>query len=424
MKIKSFIFTVLLIIIPLLSISKANSKTAIYYLGDAIIYNGRVVIGSTNMGGGLELLKLEGNKIIKTSQIGWVGSLFSNSNQFYGFTFSEEQGKLYAYLVDGRYLYKYDISNLSAPNLIFKIRDNAWDYFMGVDKQDQVIITIGIKGIKVWNLAGQIINSYNLTDKYAYNVNYQSGNYIITAATDRLKFFDKSSRQFTKEIPFVLGEIHNRKTFVDQANQAVYLVDDESLKKFDYNGEQKNIFKHISNRGYDVAGFADQNHLYFTDGLGIVKFSKDNLKPMKWAYTTDLGVKNGWAMGLKVLRDSSGEKIVIFNNSSILVLNQDLKMISHIAADTIDSQPQENLFLRLSSNQAATGSAVTLSGGGYAAGEDLTITLAGQNYSVKTAANGRFTLNIAVPAVKPMKTDIKVVGALSGLSYSIGFEIQ
>ena len=93
MKIKLYIFGALLIAISLLFMPGANSQTATYYLGDAIVYNNQVVIGSTNLTGSLELFKLEANKIIKTSKINWVRSLFSSSNKFYDFTFSIEQGK-------------------------------------------------------------------------------------------------------------------------------------------------------------------------------------------------------------------------------------------------------------------------------------------------------------------------------------------
>ncbi|MDO8668370.1 MAG: hypothetical protein Q7K35_04765 [bacterium] len=331
MKIKSLISAWLLIIMSLVFIPDGKAETGTYYLGDAIIYNGQVIIGSTNLGGGLELFKLENNKLVRAANIKLSKTLYPPADNFYDLAFSEEQKKLYVYLVDGRYLYKYDISDLSSPALTFQIKDNSWDYFMGVDKQADKILTFGLKGTKVWNSIGQIIDSYNVTNKFTYNINCQSEDFIFDAATDRLKIFDKKTRQFIKEVPFVLSEIHNRKIFADQANQAIYLVDDGFLKKFDYQGNLKNSFKHISNRGYDVAGFTDQNHLYFTDGLGIVKFNKSDLKPISWAYTTDLGGKNGWAMGLEVLRDSVGEKIVIFNNSAILVLDQNLKIISHIS---------------------------------------------------------------------------------------------
>ena len=295
---------------------------------------------------------------------------------------------------------------------------------MDVERKGDNILTFGVKGVKVWNLAGQIIDSYNVVNKFAYNINYQAGDSIINTEPANVKIFDKNIRQVTKEIPFLSSEDHNRKTFVDQVSGAIYLVDDGSLKQYDHNGNLNNSFKHISNRGYDVDGFTDQDHLYFTDGIGVVKFFKADLKPISWAYTTDLGEKNGWAMGLKVLRDSNGEKIVIFNNSSILALDQNLKMISHITTDAEEVQALEDLFLRLDKNQARPGSSVFLNGGGYAAGEELAITFSGQNILAKADSRGRFTETLTVPEVSPIRTDIKVVGQNSGLSYSIVFSIE
>jgi len=424
MKSKLFISIALLIAVSLLLIPSARGQNGTYYLGDAIIYKNQVVIGSTNLGDGLELFKLENNKLVRAGGIKPVKALYSTADNFYDLAFSQEDERLYVYLVDGRYLSKYDISNLAAPALVSKIKDNGWDYFMGVDLVDNKIITYGVKGTKVWNLAGQIIDSYEVINQYAYNINYQSNNFIFDAQADRLKFFDKNTRQFFKETPFALGEIHNRKTFADQIGQAVYLVDDSSLKKFDYSGELKNVFKHISNRGYDVDGFSDQDHLYFSDGVGIVKFSKADLKPLSWAYTADLGETNGWAMGLKVLRDDSGEKIVVFNNSSILLLDENLKMISHVAAGAIEVQTPGDLFLSLDQNRAVPLTLVSLSGGGYASGEDLLITFAGQNFSAKADCSGRFIKALTVPEAEPGRVEIKVVGRSSDLHYSISFNIE
>src|SRR3989338_4126863 len=424
MKMKLLISAILLISISMLFMPGAKGQSRTYYLGDAIIYNGQVIIGSTNLGNGLEIFKLEADKLVRAAKINLFKAQYADADKFYDLAFSQEQEKLYVYLVDGRYLYKYDISDLSSPSLVSQIRDNAWDYFMGVDKQGDKILTFGLKGIKVWNLDGQIIDSYNLINQFAYNINFQPGDFILDMAADRLKFYDKNSRQFIREVPFSSGEVHNRKVMADRASGEIYLVDDEALKKYDYSGQLKNVFKHISNRGYDVDGLAGQDHLYFTDGKCVVKFAKSNLRPIKWAYTTDLGESNGWAMGLKVLKDGIGEKVVIFNNSTILLLDQDLKMISYAAADAADVQPSENLFLRLDKNRAAPNSAVLLNGGGYAAGEELAIIFASQSYLVKTDSDGRFTTIINVPSVLSVKTDIKVMGKSSGLSYSIGFEIE
>lgn len=418
-------FAVFLVIFSFLLIPNVKGQKSSYFLGDAVVYKGQIIIGSLNMGNGLELIKQENNKLSRAGSIQHFKAAFSLADDFYSFTFSNEGDKLYAYLVDGRYLAKYDVSNPASPALVSEIRDNSWDYFMGVQKRGDNIITFGVQGVKVWNLAGQIIDTYNLTNRFTYNINYQPKDFIFSLEDDRLKIYSQNSRKLVREAVLNVSEDkHNRKAYVDRDRQAVYAADDSYLKKYDFEGNVTASFKHISNRGYDVDGFSDKNYLYFTDGVGIVKFSKENLKPLAWAFTQNLGKSNGWAMGLKALSDSQGDKLVIFNNSAILVLDDKLKLVSFLEAGDGERIIKENLFLTVDKNKAPANTMFTLSGGGYAPGEELAISMAGQIYYAKTDSNGRFVKVLTVPPVLPGKIDINVLGKSSNLSYSLSFEIM
>ncbi|MBI4778882.1 hypothetical protein HY797_00320 [Candidatus Falkowbacteria bacterium] len=143
---------------------------------------------------------------------------------------------------------------------------------------------------------------------------------------------------------------------------------------------------------------------------------------------------DGWASGLKVVRDGYGEKIVVFDNYNITVLNQDFKKIGSIRLD--NNEPLcligENLSLNLDYNHAVAGSEVALSGRGYGSGENLLIYLNNKKIdSVYADNSGRFLKSIIVPQFnantpefRPGRMDIKVLGESSGKSYSINFQIE
>ena len=426
MKIKKiFVLVAPLILIVSFIVHQAQSMVKSYYSGDAIIYQGSLIVGSVNMGQ-LELFRLEEKKLVKVARIkSIVTQQFFGNSDFFDLIFSQEGSKLYVYSANGRSVYKYDITNLAQPALVNKLTDNSWDYFLGLGKTNDKILTYGTKGIKLWNYDGQVIDAYGLTNKYSYNINFNNNSdYLFNLDNNIIKIFNKKSRKFISQTPLVVNEDHNRKSFNDSILSKLYLVDDQSLKMFNLDGSLVKNFKHISHKGYDVAGTVERNYLYFSDGYGVVKFNKEDLKPVSWAYTTDLGGKNGWAMGLKVLNQDGKDRLVIFNNNSIIVLDEKLKLISFSPATEEDKQPQENLFLTLNKNRAAANSLISLRGGGYAVNEELIITFINQVYSVKTDENGRFTTVINIPNVLPVKADIKVVGKYSGLSYSIGFIIE
>lgn len=426
MKIKKlFILASLLILISGPVIPRAQSQTKSYYSGDAIIYQGALIVGSVNLGR-LELFKLEGKKLVKAVDIKAVASpQLIGGSDFFDLIFNREGDKLYTYTANGRAIYKYDISDLTQPALVNKIIDNSRDYFSWLGKADNKILTFGTKGIKLWNQDGQVIDAYDLTNKNFYNVNFNnSSNYLFSLDNDTLKVFDKQGRRFIATSSLTVNQEHNRKSFNDGILSRLYLVDDRALRMFNLDGSLLKSFKHISHKGYDVAGAVERNYLYFSDGYGVVKFNKEDLEPLNWAYTTNLGGPNGWAMGLKVLNQDGKDKLIVFNNDSIIVLDERLKLISSAPVTEEDEEPLENLFLALDKNRAAANSLISLRGGGYAANEPLTITFAGQSYAAKSDENGRFIAVINVPGVLPGGADIRVVGKYSGLSYSTSFTIE
>lgn len=404
--------------IVMLSIPMAKSRVKPYYSGEAVNYNNHIYIGTTNTGK-FELFGLDNGKLFRKASI-----MTQNNTSFSDLLFRQEGTRLYVYLVNGE-LSKYDLTDPYFPVQVARIRDNSDSKIFGVVKAGDKIATIGSKEVKVWNDDLQIITAYNIKVNGADNLVFSdNGNYIYNYSGNDLEIIDANSREILLNTHMNIAmENHNQKPYNDNIDGSVYVVDDNSLKKIYYNGYQDK-FNHISNVGYDVAAPKGADYIYFSDGEGVVKISKDNLDPISWAYTTDRGPVGGWAMGIDVVDSSLGEVLVVFNGSSILALNSSLETIDYYAARDQDLGPTEPLYLSTDRYRAAPNSLVSLRGGGFGSFEDLEISLSGDVFYAKTDEFGRFVKLIKVPPVFPRKADIKVDGLRTGLTYSVSFQIE
>jgi hypothetical protein len=423
---KRFILAMLVAValVGVLAIPGVRSRVKSYYYGDAISFNGRLIIGTTNMNG-FELFTLDENKIIRQSKLSSFRATYSGFSDYRDVAFSIEDKRLFAYLTDGDYLYKMDLADLRQPQIIFQGRDTAWDWFKGVAVVDGRLVTIGTKGIKVWNQDMQVIDNYPIIVGDQRNVSFSPYlTKIFVIEGGKIQVYDTNSRQFVASMPVETAEDHGRKMYNRMEDSSLYVVDDKAVKKFSLSGILGATFRHIANRGYDVVPSTDGQFVYFSDGIGIVRLQAEDLKLDTYAFTIDLGEKNGWAMGLKVVKDATGEKVIVFNNSNLLVLNADLKKIGHIKASDDREDPIAPLSLSVDRNRAAGNSDIMLSGKGFGLNEDLEITFASTRMLAKTDDSGSFRIIVKVPAVLPTMTDIKVTGKSSKLTYSTNFQIE
>lgn len=411
--------------VPYLETENAQSKTKAYYLGDAVNYNGDLIVGSTNMGA-LEIFKLENGKLARKSSFRSFRAQYSGYDDFYDMLFNKEGTKLYVYAVDGRYLYKYDATDLSRLQLIEQIKDNSWDWFMGLEKAGDYVATIGAKSLKIWNEEMQVIDSYNLTNsERQHNIAFTADrHYIFNAANSKLQIFDTQTRQKITEFAVSNRNNNSQKVYNDGVSGKIYVADDEALKEFDFSGRITKRFNHTSALGYDVAGLSGKDYLYFSDGIGIVKINKSDLKPVKWAYTTDLGEAGGWAMGLKVVSQGNGEKVVVFNNSSILVMDENLKYVAHYKASAEETKTFAPLSLKADKTRAPANAQVAVHGSGWGINETVEISFAGGKWEDITNEQGEFSRLITVPADAKGGNDIIVQGKTTGIKYHLGFKVE
>jgi len=425
----------------------AKTKVRAYYSGDAIVYHDVVVTGSANSES-LEVFKLEGQKLVKFVDIKPYNSRFGTYDSFFDLKFNQEDGRLYVYAISGYSLYKYDISDLSSPSLVEVSTNSYWEWYSRVDKFGDDIVTISARGVKVFNHDMDIVDSYDIKNDIPYNISSGgSDKYIFNITKDQINVFDRAARKVTKNINVDYRSASgNRSLYFDSYDQMIYVVDDYSAKKFDLNGALKSTFDHSGNPGYDVAS-SDNEYIYFSNGLGVVKLEKSNTKLLASQVTGGIAGTEGWAMGLKVVANSTGDKVVVFNNSSILVLNDKLNKLAYARAGE-DNRPEvkENLFLHLNTVAAQTNSVINLTGGGYHPNEKLTVTIKDTKVAATADENGRFKQTLVVPAVSNQafntasavtvaevgtstaitareRTDIKVVGEQSKFNYSISLEV-
>ncbi len=422
---RGLVFTVLILAlvgVACLSFTASSAdRVKPYYSGEAVEYQGDVYVGTVNTGS-FELFKLEEEGLVKKANL---ISTFYDHPRFNDLKFEKKNNRLYVYLIDGRYLYKYDISNPLVPRKEVKLRDNAWDWFQGLTEVNDRLVTIGINGVKVWNDQLQVINSFDVHNKVAENISFSpSGKYIFNVKDGEINIFNTNKREYVGNIELELTHENDiRQIFNDRELSLIYVVDDRSIKAFNFAGDLIREFEHIAPFGYDVVPSHDGRHLYFSDGVGIVKIDKHSFEPVNWKFTDDI-LEGSWLMGIQAIDTPKGERVVGFNISNIVVMDEDLEFLGHQEATEPDHRPQESLFLGIDKNKATPGSQISLRGGGFEVRERVRIEFAGKTFYAHTNDQGRFNRILEVPSVLPSRTDIRVIGEVSGLDYSLGFEIN
>jgi hypothetical protein len=356
-----------------------------------------------------------------------IQSTDKESKEFADLLFDQVDGNLYVYLVNGRYLYKYDISNPLIPSVLLKIKDNSWDWFTRVEKVNGKLVTIGSKGVKVWNKNMQVVDSYAMVNNN--NLGYSqfiAGGKMIVNMKDNLNVYNTASRQKVSEYNIAVNDPTATRAITSDEN-LIYLVDDQSLKAVTFNGQVVNQFTHAGDRGYDVIDSTDPNYLYFSDGLGIVKVEKETLRPAKWNWTINNAPAGSWAMGMSSANDDGGEKIAVFNGTNITVVDQNMKTVATYMSMESDTRPAEPLSLGIDRNFGLPGSQIIVNGAGFALKEKVKIEIKDVNVGeIQTDDYGRFSSFVSVPSVNyhPITVDVRATGLTSGRTYSISFLVK
>lgn len=396
-----------------------------YYSGEVFSYKDKLVVGTVNAGLA-EIFIMEDGNLQKVSQI-----LPAEDKEFKDLIFNQAQGDLYLYLVDGRHLYQYNISEIQEPILVEKVSDNTWDWFSGLDRKGEYILTLGTKGTKIWNQDLKNISSYLFPkNKYPYNLSLASkGEYVFSLDKEGAKVYNPVSGDEVAHRGFEFQGDHFRKSYYD-SKYGLYVVDDNSLGRYWINSSlgvlnKRAEFKHISEHGYDVDGLENSEYVYFSDGIGVVKADKYTLDPVDWIFTSGIGRPGSWAQGLEVVKVGEEEMVVVFNLHNILVLNSNLEIIDYYNSEELSVSKKEDLHLDLNKGKVSAGEAVTLSGGGFGDQEKIIIKYLEEELEIWADSGGAFSQSLMIsPETQPSNISITAEGESSDLKRSISLKID
>lgn len=448
---KIIIFLSLLIVVIAFNFIPAKTEFKSYYSGDAINYNDELVVVSTNSES-LEVFTLESDGLRPQASLRPFNDRFYREDSFYSVKLNIENGRLYAYTISGYTIYKYDISQ---PNNIFLVKESKntyWEWYSRVDKFGDNIVTISAKGIKIFNNDLEVIDSYEIFNEIPYNISSGGSDNLIFNINEHkneIQVFDRQARKVVRTLNInFYGERNNRALYYNTYDDSVYLADDRSVKKINAaNGSLNNFFEHLGYPGFDVVSSGNE-FVYFANGLGVVKLKRSDMSVVTSKRTGSLITTQGWAMGLKAVSMRGGEKIVVFNNSSIIIMNSNLDVLGHVVAGKDDKvYSKENLFLNLNSASFNSGTEIELIGGGYLPNESLIVSFYGQKYEIKADEIGRFKKILVAPSLSESnsrdkvfsrgesegdfivdkiyeRVDIKVDGVDSNYTYSIGLDLN
>ncbi len=424
-KIAGFLLVAIVAIFCVVSAGRTNYKS--YYSGDAVNYQGDLIIASTDSGS-LEVFKLENKILVRALKFKAPNSPLDKTDEFSSVKLNEENGRLFAYATSAYTLYKYDISNLANPVVFAKQKNTYYEWYKRVDKFGSNIVTVSDKNVRLWRTDSlDVIDSFRIENDVNSSVRFDaSGRYITYINKDNIvRIYDTKTRNIISSFAVNYRAADNqRKTYFDPIAKELYVFDDYYLKKYNLEGGLLVSYPNSARKGYGVEPAGNYDYVYAVNGNSIMKLSKENLKS-GFKVSASSGNFNAYAMGIKYVDVNGNDNVVVFNGGGIAILDSSLHKIASIAATEIADQPEvkESLVLALDHYKANSGANVVLTGAGYLPGEVLKIKFAEAVTEVNADKNGRFKTTLTVPKSNLNVVDIKVDGLSSKLTYSVSFQI-
>ncbi|MEI6378721.1 MAG: hypothetical protein WCO55_03610 [Candidatus Falkowbacteria bacterium] len=404
------------------------SKSGAYYAGDAFEYNYQLYVATANTGSA-EIFRLNGSALEPLIKFNPVKEADMMTNTFNDIILNEEGGRLYAYASSGNVLYKYNLADFNSPVLVTKVASTNWDWFGRLDRANGHVVTIGSKGVKIWSEDLQVIDNYAVTNNTnPYNIRLSSdGKFIFNIKNDKLEIFDRQFRAVVRSAQLLVNTASaNRRVAYDAKSNMVYVMDDQSLQQISLTGNVYKSLKHDSRFGYDASLSGDGEYLYISNGTTVAKLNQRNFQFVRAFEDRDLKIDGSWAMGINPVMTDMGEKVVVFNNSNILVLdsNMNLLAVAKAGSATPKALVNEAVSLSVDKAHATVYAEIGIRGTGFWPNEQVIVNFADRSYRATADKNGRFFKVLPVPAVAASRVDIKAIGTSSQANYSVGFTID
>ncbi len=372
----------------------------------------------------LELTKED--KLVKVSEIYGMETISDMA-------VSKEDNEWRLYVSTGNEIIKYNITNPLLSQIESKRNLYEWrrglgsvGYSRSIVGIDDYILSAGSNGVKR-------IEKSNLFDNMTYTAEASYGvtandSYLAVTTADKGYIYNLDGN-VVGELAVENSKNYSREPVMDYYGN-IYFLPDNGIMKVDsqgnaigsyYNPVQAEVI-----HSYAVSALPN-GEVYYVNGYGVSKFDKD-FKKTKWLYTAPsyLYGNNSWAVGVQTKSFSQGNRIVVFNKSSVLLLDDNFDLLDQYKYQP-SSNSENNLgetSLKLSKYQGTQNEDISIYLYGFWPNEQVQINFGGDIYAVEVDNVGFATTSINVPSGNESGlTIVSADGVDSGLNYQATFEI-
>lgn len=340
--------------------------------------------------------------------------------------------KYFLVTATGRYLYRYDISDPGAPKIEFK-RD-MYVFKRGQFKIGSINALAGNKDY-LFGAGSNGVRSFLKDSLFFYKIYDFDKSYGVAANDDRLyvitenkgRVYNIASGEKLAEVDLENKDKINRSPYFDNSGNAYFPSDRGLVNINTVNHEKKSYYNPVpktENYSYGVTTFSGGD-IYYVNGHGITTLDK-NLNKLKFLIATksNLYGANSWAVGITAAKVGAREVIAVFNKSSILLLDKNLKVLSQYKYKKLYSDSiTKDLKVKASANHGSYGQKINLKLYGFWPNEIVAVTFGQNSYSIKVDNQGYASTDLAVPYQDNRQAIIQAVGADSKFSYQTVFTI-
>ena len=365
------------------------------------------------------------NKLYQVSEV-------HGADKIEALTIQQDIKKTYLIIASGRYLYRYDISDPSAPKIEFR-RDlyitQRGQFKIGslytLAAGQGLIFGGGANGVRSFLPDNLFVNKIYTFDKSYGLAADNKFLYVITA--DKGLVFDILTGSKLAETDLENAAKTTRMPYFDNSGNA-YFPSDRGLVKLNIYSRERTVYLNPVAQGdinsYGAVSLPDGN-IYYTNGHGLTRLDK-NFNKTKFINTSwqERFGANSWAVSLAAVKIGARGMIINFNKSSILLLDKDLKALAQYKYKK--SYPDSfslDLKITASANQASPGQAINLKLYGFWPNELVTVTFGLNKYSIKVDNQGYASTDVTVPYQASRTSLIQAVGDDSKFSYQTSFMV-
>jgi hypothetical protein len=311
-----------------------------------------------------------------------------------------EGNEAFAIVTTGRYLYRIRITD--PKNMEVVLRHDNYQYSKGrirtgsiesLATNGKLLFTSGQYGVRSMGLTNLIVNKYYHYDKsYGVAVN---GKTVTVLGEQKAYTYHLVTGKKLMETPIKNDEKLIRRPAVNGQDMAYAISDNAVIKMF--NGKVVTYANPAQKVSYSYAAATAGKSVYYVNGFGVTKFDAELKKSafLKTSITSRFGDR-AWAAGVISANINGGEKVIVFNKSSIVVMSPNLSVISQYKGNN-NIQYNPGFSLSFDKQYLMTNQAVTARMTGFWPNESVKVMFAGKVYQVKANNLGESMLSFTTP---------------------------